>query len=562
MNQDESSELVESKLPCPDTVNCGSSDAAALYDDGHYYCFSCNKAFFPDGNSPTSNTTSKAKSSVDLTRPDTATIRSVPDRGLTEATCKKWGYYTNQSNGDQWATYCDETGTRCGYHVRKTMPEKDFYWVGMYSKKAPLYGQQLWSSKGGKLVCITEGELDAMSVSQAQGHRWPVVSLPSGATSAAKSVSLAIEWLSKFEKVVIWLDPDKPGRDNAQKAAEALPPGLAYIVKAPSDANKLLMEGKGDQIGRYIHSAEPYVPGGVVSLDSIMDDLDPPEVGIPWSHDFMNEWTYGRRYGEVYTFGAGTGVGKSDLLLQEMAHTIGPSVKESVALFSFENGASMTASQVLGKLANRRLHIPDPDDILWTEEDRDRARKIYTEECAKLWINDSRGSVEWDQIKARTRFLARSQSVKHVVFDNLTAMVDPENEKTDIEKIMAEAAGLAEELQVCVYIVSHLATPEHGSHEEGARVTIRQFKGSRSIGFWSFFMFGMERNQQADTEDERSTTIFRCLKDRLTGNSVGNTKQLTYDMYTGMIIAKPTPDYGQVKDDSPPQIDPEYNIQE
>lgn len=64
---------------------------------------------------------------------------------------------------------------------------------------------------------------------------------------------------------------------------------------------------------------------------------------------------------------------------------------------------------------------------------------------------------------------------------------------------------------------------------------IRHFKGSRAIGFWSYFMFGLERDGQAEDEDVRSTTTLRILKDRLTGQSVGQTIRLRYDRETGML---------------------------
>ena len=38
--QESESVLVQSKLPCED---CGSSDALALYSDGHTHCYSCEK---------------------------------------------------------------------------------------------------------------------------------------------------------------------------------------------------------------------------------------------------------------------------------------------------------------------------------------------------------------------------------------------------------------------------------------------------------------------------------------------------------------------------------------
>jgi twinkle protein len=75
-------------------------------------------------------------------------------------------------------------------------------------------------------------------------------------------------------------------------------------------------------------------------------------------------------------------------------------------------------------------------------------------------------------------------------------------------------------------------------HEEGGRVTISQFRGSRAIGFWSHFMFGMERNQQADDPEERKTTTFRVLKDRYTGRATGETFQLGYNHETGMLYEK------------------------
>ena len=51
-------------------------------------------------------------------------------------------------------------------------------------------------------MTITEGELDALSLSQAQGNKWPVVSVPNGAQGAAKAVAQAITWLETFDEVV------------------------------------------------------------------------------------------------------------------------------------------------------------------------------------------------------------------------------------------------------------------------------------------------------------------------------------------------------------------------
>jgi twinkle protein len=74
---------------------------------------------------------------------------------------------------------------------------------------------------------------------------------------------------------------------------------------------------------------------------------------------------------------------------------------------------------------------------------------------------------------------------------------------------------------------------------------IRHFKGSRSIGFWSVYMFGMERNQQAEDEGERQTTTFRVLKDRFTGRATGEVFYLGYNRETGMLYETDPPEAGK-----------------
>jgi twinkle protein len=119
---------------------------------------------------------------------------------------------------------------------------------------------------------------------------------------------------------------------------------------------------------------------------------------------------------------------------------------------------------------------------------------------------------------------------------------------------MKEMAALANELQIIIVFVSHLATPEGKPHEEGGRVMIRHFKGSRTIGFWSYFMFGMERDQQAEDENARQRTTFRVLKDRYTGQATGSVVTLVYDKDTGRLAEGAPVDFGDDGDTSGPSF--------
>ena len=153
---------------------------------------------------------------------------------------------------------------------------------------------------------------------------------------------------------------------------------------------------------------------------------------------------------------------------------------------------------------------------------------------------DHFGAMGWEDIKQHIRYLAHGEGVKLFYLDHLTALAAAEeSEREALEQIMSEMGSLVQELGIVLHLVSHLATPEGKPHEEGGRVMIRHFKGSRSIGFWSFFMFGLERNQQAEDPKEKQTTIFRVLKDRLTGQATGSTIAFGYEPNAGKLFELP-----------------------
>ena len=185
-----------------------------------------------------------------------------------------------------------------------------------------------------------------------------------------------------------------------------------------------------------------------------------------------------------------------------------------------------------GKAAGRRFHVPDGS---WSDTEL-QAAWGRLKASGNLHLYDHWGSMAWDTIKSRIRYLVTALGCEHVYLDHLTALAAAEeDERRALERIMAEAASMAQELNFILHYVSHLATPEGKPHEEGGRVMIRHFKGSRALGFWSHGMFGLERNQQADTPEERSTTRLRCLKDRYTGQATGKVVSLRYDDASGLL---------------------------
>lgn len=525
----DNSELVESHLPCP----CGiSSDAYASYTDGHGHCYSCGKTVPAEGDFPQ---TSKSKKEVRGLIPFDR-YQPLSSRSVSQETCEKYGYFIGKDKGQsvQVAPY-RKRGEIVAQKVRG--PNKQFYTTGDF-KGLELFGQHLFRN-GGKRILIVEGEIDALSAYQMLGT-WSVVSIPYGAAAAARAISDNIAFLESYEKVIFGFDMDEPGRKAVAECVQLLSPGKAAILSLPrKDANEMLVEGLVKEFVSAFWEAQEYRPDGIVRIGDIKERiLTPPTLGLPWFLETLTKYTYGRRLGETYALGAGTGCGKTDLFTQQIQHDVDV-LKEKVGLFFLEQPPDQTAKRVAGKFAGKRFHVPDGS---WTQ---DELLAIIDRLAAddRLYFYDNFGATDWLVIKGVIKYLAQAHGVRLFYLDHLTALAAAEdNEKEALEKITADMALLAKSLNVIIHFISHLSTPEGKSHEEGGRVMTKHFKGSRAIGFWSHFMFGMERNTQAEDEAERSTTTFRILKDRNTGDSTGKVIFLGYDRSVGRLYETEPPE--------------------
>ena len=513
--------------PCP---ACGSSNNLARYASGRAYCFgaACDHMEWPDSDVPAP--TRKPRMAIDMIDGE---VRALRNRGITEATAKHFGYKVGSYRG-QPVHICplhDLDGKLVAQQLRTQ--DKEFPILGDFSKM-PMFGSKIWNQ--GKKLVITEGALDAMALSQVQDNKYPVISLPNGAGGAAKCIAANLPYLNKFQEIILMFDADSAGEKAASECAPLFQAGKCSIghIVGFKDANEALLNGGARQLLEAVWNAKVYRPDGIVSLSDIREELDAPvEWGLPWYLEKLNKATYGRRKGELYAVGAGTGVGKTDFLTQQIVHDM-YELEQNVGVFFLEQKPKETAVLLAGKRAGKMFHVPDG---AWTAEER----KIALDEITahdRIRLYDSFGVCEWDTVKANIEYMHHADGIEIFYIDHLTALATGQgtDERVELERITAAIAMLAKRLNVIITMVSHLATPEGKPHEEGGRVTIRHFKGSRAIGFWCHFMFGLERNQQAEDLVERQTTTFRILKDRYTGQSTGMTIPLNYNHETGKLF--------------------------
>lgn len=515
------------KEACPE---CGSRDNLGRYSDGHAFCFGQGCGYKERGEgAAVADNKPRRPMSQSLSEYVEASVVGLPARNLSEDTCRLFGVRVGTFLGKQahfYPYFADGQVVACKVRTAG----KEFAWIGE-PKKAGMYGVNLWG--GGKKIVVTEGEIDALTVSQVQGNKWPVISVPNGAGAAKRDIAKNLEYFNAFEEVILMFDMDEPGQAAAKECAELFRPGKCKIASLPlKDPNDCLKAGKADAVIQAIWNAKVYRPDGLVSIADIRAALDLPlEQGLPWFLPTLTKHTFGRRWGEIYGLGAGTGIGKTDFFTQQIAYDI-LDLKLKVGLIFLEQQPKETVVRVAGKLAGKRFHVPDGT---WTQPERNE----WVEKLdGQVMLYDSFGQTDWEVVAAKIRYMAVSEGIRVFYVDHLTAMADTADEKGSLEQIMKEMAGLANELKIIITFISHLSTPEGKSHEEGGHVSIKNFKGSRAIGFWSFFMFGMERNQQAEDPEERSTTLLRILKDRYTGQATGEIIPLGYDRTTGRLFEK------------------------
>ena len=304
-------------IACP---SCGSSDANAVYTDGHTYCHIC-QAYGRDSDSKGGTDRPRLIKEAHITGLLTdLTFGSLPFRRLTEESCTLWGYgqgKTNQGKNVQVAQYKAAGGGPWIAQKIRTV-NKEFSILGD-AKQMPLYGQWLWK-EGGKKLVITEGEIDAITVSQVQNHKWPVVSLPNGAQAALKAISKNLEWVESFDEVVLMFDMDEPGQAAAKEVAELLKPGKAKIAVLPlKDANELLKADRGPEIIQAMWNAKSFRPDGIIAGTDLKDriktfNMTGDALKFPWEK--LQNRTHGYRAQEIIMFAAGSGVGKSELVNQ------------------------------------------------------------------------------------------------------------------------------------------------------------------------------------------------------------------------------------------------------
>jgi twinkle protein len=149
-----------------------------------------------------------------------------------------------------------------------------------------------------------------------------------------------------------------------------------------------------------------------------------------------------------------------------------------------------------------------------------------------LYLFDGFGSYDPDVIYNRIEYLAQGLDCKIIFLDHLSILLSglDGDERRMIDNTMTRLRSLVERTGISLFLVSHLRrSTGDKNHEEGARVTLGQLRGSAAIAQLSDSVIGLERDQQSDKDGDFTTV--RVLKNRYSGET-GIACTLKYNLET------------------------------
>lgn len=526
---------VVSKGPCPD---CGSNDNLATYSDGHQFCFTpgCGIKKGSSSDMDTEPRRSKPPSSAipfDLT--------SIPEglkkRGLKTDTLKKFGYFrtTVKGNSRDIAPYYNLMGEMV-YQKYRT-PAKEFFFQPLVADapspaRCMLFGQQLWGERNDRMVVITEGELDALSVAQETNFKFPVVSIPMGVSSAVASLKTNFLWLDRFEKIILWMDNDEPGQSVVPEMAQVFEPGKVYNIKHPEakDASDLLQSGQNGEVYKAVYGASLWAPGGIVDAADCVEDVIGDEgeslTTLPWpiAQDMMR----GLRAKEYTLHVAGTGIGKTSILVELQNHLLWQGIRFGV--MRFEDTRRKLQLDLMSRSVKRRLHLDPLDEAAM----RKLHKKLFAGGLVKMFDPEK---ADWkiDALLGYVRYMAQGLDCKVIILDPLSFFVTSaaeHDERKAIDKLAYEFARMVKQCDVSLHVSHHLSGDRTGSgksFEEGRQISLNNIRGSAGLAQYAMNVLAYERDQQGQRPD---LTQIRVLKCRHTGQT-GTADVLKWNEFEG-----------------------------
>lgn len=494
----QSSKLIRRER-CPNCAKLGrdtSEDNLGVYDDGHSFCYACEYY-------------RSSKDDVWSEDSSQASYQTLPWRNISTSSMDHFAVRTK----------CDHGGKPISLGFRypngdikvRLIDHKDFYWVRKDPNgpsKAGLFGRDRFAAGSNRVLIITEGELDALSLWQIL--RVPVVSVRSSSSCVADA-TVDRSWCNSFESIYLALDGDAAGREATGRLAKLFDPNKLFHIKFDGpykDANEYLQAGKEDELSRIFLNAKRYLPEGIIS--SFSDFRKALSVGltkgIPYPWPTLTEMTYGIRRGESVLITAPEGIGKSEVM-RAIEYNILQRTSDNVGSIFLEELKARHLQGIAGLHLGAPVHLPDSG---YSEAQISAALEEAVAVDDRLFVLSQFGCDDPDVLLDNVRFLAVGCRAGVVLLDHigmaLIGISSETDERRKLDYVSTQLELMVKELDFALILVSHV-------NDEGLT------RGSRYISKVADIRIDLSRDLLNPDPIERNILYLKISKNRFSGKT-------------------------------------------
>jgi twinkle protein len=311
--------------------------------------------------------------------------------------------------------------------------------------------------KGTKKAIITEGEWDAMIISQC-GFK-EAVSVPNGATQGKINLNYldnCIEYFIDKEQIILATDNDSPGRNLQEQLAERLGKERCYKVdfKDCKDANDFYLKYGGQELINCLNTPIEFPLEGVFTISDFADELgDIYDNGLPkGSKTMMGNFNKLLKFHKGYltTITGPPNHGKSDFI-DQLTLQLTLTADWKGAFYSPENKpTSLHISKLARKLAGKA----------WWGENRITKEEIklatsYLDE--RIYFIKPKNDFTLDSILDAVKMLVHRKGIDFFVIDAWNKLEHKynQNETKYIGESLDKLVTFCEHYNVHCFLVAH-----------------------------------------------------------------------------------------------------------
>jgi len=515
----------KTNLPCP----CGvSSDAYSIDVNGKGHCFrgDCGKFFRGDKEIKRGERDLEEVEELE----GTFTSDFIAHRGISADTFKKYGVRTKintETNEPVNVAFFYPNGAIkvCKWGVHGSQPGK-WHTVGDYSAST-LFGKNMFDKGSKRVITITEGEYDALSVYEIIRDETAAVSVRSSA-SARSDCKAEYDYINSFDKIIINFDSDGPGQEAAKKVASLFDFKKVFNLKLEKhkDANAYREADESKNYYDAWRGVKRYTPDSLLSTmaefsHALKSKREERLATYPFQQ--LQSMLHGLHRGEVVVIKAEEGVGKTEVFRAIENHVL-KTTKHPIGLIHLEEDNGQTLRAMAGYFSGTAVLHPEAPAS--DEEVEKILKQIIGDNDNRFVLHSSFDVEDEDAFIDNMRFMVAACECEVIFFDHISWLATGSEDKGDderkrLDRISQRLKLLCKELGFCLVMISHV-------NDDG------KTRGSRNISKVANTVISLKRDK-TDPE-ERLKTFFMVEKARLIGSKEGPAGFGVYDEDNLMLV--------------------------